>query len=178
MLNWIFDLNHIKMILISLLLVTAFFVVVARSAIHSILWLILLFVISALTFIGVFNLYFIGVLFIVVYVGAVTVLFLFIIIMIPLREVSLHSSRNLLLSFSGFVFCVLLFSVSYYGWDFDFVNQEIISSYDFVTRVRELFDSDLHIVSYVLYYRYSFALVIAALLLFIALVVAILLCKI
>lgn len=103
------------MILISLLLVTAFFVVVVRSAIHSILWLILLFVISALTFIGVFNLYFIGVLFIVVYVGAVTVLFLFIIIMIPLREVSLHSSRHLLLSFSGFVFCVLLFSVSYYG---------------------------------------------------------------
>lgn len=164
-----------KILLVVLNWCIAFIVISARSAIHSILFLIGLFIISALIFIGFFGLYFIGVLFIIVYVGAVTVLFLFIIIIIPLKDVT---SSNRLFKFVGglspvffiALLAALIFNASNSGLDiYEVVSFEFNESLSFVLN-------DLEIVGKIIYYDYSFALVVAALLLFIALILAILLC--
>lgn len=127
-------------------------------------------------FIGFFGLYFIGVLFIIVYVGAVTVLFLFIIIMIPLKDVNPHNNifnsiRGVIPSFLAIIL-ISLFIVA--------INNSNFNVYEVIpTEFSESFfdlANDLEIVGKIIYYDYSFALVVAALLLFIALIIAILLC--
>lgn len=153
----------------------AFIVISARSAIHSILFLIGLFIISALMFIGFFGLYFIGVLFIIVYVGAVTVLFLFIIIIIPLKDMS--SGNDLFKSVRGIMptFVIVLLIVALVSANSSGINVYEIIPMEFDEGISFLLN-DLSIVGKIIYYEYSFALVVAALLLFIALILAILLC--
>lgn len=170
----LFDSNVVKILLVSLSLFIAFFVVAVRSAIHSILSLIILFVVSALIFISFFNLYFVGILFIVVYVGAVTVLFLFIIIIIPLREIDMFSSKRTVFGLLLVLGILGLLVFSRFNPEFSIFSWEVMPS-DF-TIETPTFLNDLQIVSHIIYYKYSFALVTAALLLFIALVIAILLC--
>lgn len=64
----------------------------SKAPIHGILSLICLFVVSAYLFISYFALEFIGVLFLVIYVGAVAVLFVFVVIILPSRSVHLGTS--------------------------------------------------------------------------------------
>lgn len=126
-------------------------------------------------FIGFFNLYFIGVLFIIVYIGAVTVLFLFIIIIIPLRENAQFPRFSKLLG--GCVFFILLVVVLLY---YNINVIETATSLEILPATEwfnfDFIINDLQIVSKTLYYQYSFALVVAALLLFVALIIAIILC--
>lgn len=151
-------------------------VITARTAIHSILFLISLFAIVSVVLIGWFKLHFIGILYLVVYVGAIAVLFLFIIIIIPSVQPTgvLHSKLLRIgrwLFGVGLLACILL----------------IYNSAGLTTWVGEIYSSDLwpvawgeddlYLVSEALYYRYSFALVAAAFLLFVALVLAVLLCQ-
>jgi NADH-quinone oxidoreductase subunit J len=67
-------------------LALSYFTVTARSPIHSILSLIVTFLMVAFIFIMYYSLPFIGTLLIVIYVGAIAILFLFVIMMIPMRD--------------------------------------------------------------------------------------------
>lgn len=66
----------------------------SKAPIHGILSLICLFVVSAYLFISYFALEFIGVLFLVIYVGAVAVLFVFVVIILPSRSTHPNTSAN------------------------------------------------------------------------------------
>jgi len=157
----------------------AFLVISVRSAMHSILWLVSLFIVSALIFVGFFNLYFIGILFIIVYVGAVTVLFLFIIIIIPLKEIEFSGNRFFihgstirpLVFFVGLV-CLVFASGFYF---FEYAGSEL-PTFNLLNSGYLDSINDLDLVGQTIYYKYSFSLIVAALLLFVALVIAILLC--
>lgn len=73
----------------SIMVVAAFMVVVVRNPVHSVLWLILSFVNSA----GLFLLLgaeFLAMILVVVYVGAVAVLFLFVVMMLDLNTLGLR----------------------------------------------------------------------------------------
>jgi NADH-quinone oxidoreductase subunit J len=65
---------------------TAIFTVVARNPIHAILWLISTFLAASGVLLYHFKLGFTASLIIIVYIGAIAILFLFIIMMIPIKE--------------------------------------------------------------------------------------------
>jgi NADH-quinone oxidoreductase subunit J len=65
---------------------TAVFTVVARNPIHAILWLISTFLAAATILLYHFKLGFTASLIIIVYIGAIAILFLFIIMMVPIKE--------------------------------------------------------------------------------------------
>lgn len=174
------DFMDMKVLFVVFSWLLSLFVVFARSAIHSILGLILLFIITALIFIGFFGLYFIGVLLIIVYIGAVTVLFLFIVIMIPLKEVKfdVNSKLSWFSIFGAVVMLALVIGVCYIlllNNSNCYVSVFELPTFD-VTFVNCNLWNDLQVISQTIYYKYSFALVVAALLLFVALVIAIILC--
>jgi len=173
------DFMDMKVLFVVFSWLLSLFVVFARSAIHSILGLILLFIITALIFIGFFGLYFIGVLLMIVYIGAVTVLFLFIVIMIPLKEVKfdVNSKLSWFSIFGVVVMLALVIGVCYILLNNSncYVSVFELPTFD-VTFANFSLWNDLQVISQTIYYKYSFALVVAALLLFVALVIAIILC--
>lgn len=65
---------------------TALFSIVARNPIHAILWLISTFLLTCGLLLHYFKLGFTPALIIVVYIGAIAVLFIFIIMLIPIKE--------------------------------------------------------------------------------------------
>jgi len=67
-------------------IVPAYFTVAARNPIHAILWLIATFLVAAGVLLSQFKLGFISALIVIVYIGAIAILFLFIIMMIPIRD--------------------------------------------------------------------------------------------
>ncbi|GEO82155.1 NADH-quinone oxidoreductase subunit J [Pararhodospirillum oryzae] len=73
--------------LASILVVAAFMVVVSRNPVHSVLWLILAFVNSAGLFV-LLGAEFLAMVLVVVYVGAVAVLFLFVVMMLDLNRLA------------------------------------------------------------------------------------------
>ena len=77
--------QDLHLMLTLLIILSGFFVVFSRNPIDSILFLILCFF-NAGTLIFIFGIEFLGLTFIIVYIGAIVVLFLFIIIMLDIKE--------------------------------------------------------------------------------------------
>lgn len=81
---------NIMFIIITLLtLVCALLVIMSKNPIHSILFLVLIFVITTILFLTL-NVDFIAMLFLVLYVGAIVVLFLFVVMMLNVRILELN----------------------------------------------------------------------------------------
>lgn len=78
------DLNPILVMMLPVM--AAIITVVARNPIHAILWLIATFLITCGLLLQKFSLGFTCSLIIIVYIGAIAVLFLFIIMMVPIKE--------------------------------------------------------------------------------------------
>ena len=102
---------------------TSTFIYFSINPIHSILLLILLFFESAIV-LSLFNLEFISILFILIYVGAIAILFLFVIMMLQLKLNDLEALIFLPILFSFNFLCFLNFLSSYsiFYIYFDFCN--------------------------------------------------------
>jgi NADH-quinone oxidoreductase subunit J len=154
----------------SLQVFTATFIYFSNNPIHSILLLILLFFESAVVF-SLFNLEFISLLFILVYVGAIAVLFLFVVMMLRIKlkdlivdssffmsPVNIASNAHLcifyLLNHKPFIFATSAFS-----------------SNDFIcfTSIEESFN-EVHTLGQVFYNYYVVCILIAGLILLLALI--------
>lgn len=163
--------------------------VTSRAPIHGILSLICLFVVSAYLFITYFALEFIGVLFLVIYVGAVAVLFVFVVIILPSRGTQLifGPSSKLLWSLVGIVvvlsaFAIILSNPVFLN-DSYFVVEEMLPYWDigafggFENDASLLLEGvDVYSLGQYIYRVNSLPLVASAVLLFVALVVAIIIC--
>ena len=155
-------------IIFSLLIITSIvMVILSFNPIHSILWLVFVFLLSSGLLISM-GIDFIPLMIIIIYVGAITILFLFVIMMldiIQIREITsithiipilIVSSVNVILQLT------ILFSTDYYSgntisymsWSFDNANQ-ILS------------------IASILYSEYFYPLVLLSILLIIAMVGAI-----
>jgi NADH-quinone oxidoreductase subunit J len=89
--------------LLCLALFTAFLVILWKNPVYSVLSLVVLFVIVSIILL-VLEVEFFALIYIIVYVGAVAVLFLFVIMMLDLREKYFENKINLnLLFFCGLV---------------------------------------------------------------------------
>lgn len=103
--------------LASVMVVAAFMVVVSRNPVHAVLWLILTFVNAA----GLFLLLgaeFLAMILVVVYVGAVAVLFLFVVMMLDLNLLGLREGflKNLPLGIGVGVVLLVEIVVMASGW--------------------------------------------------------------
>ena len=111
----------IKNILLNILalfaILSSVLVITAKNPVISVLYLISLFINTA-GYLIISGIGFVGIAYILVYIGAITVLFLFVIMMINIRlvdilEVGKEYTKNLPLALSiGFVFLYMIFSIS------------------------------------------------------------------
>jgi NADH-quinone oxidoreductase subunit J len=81
-------------ILCFLICLSSFFVAFSDSAISSVVFLILVFCNAAGILLFIFNVDFLGLIFIVIYVGAIAVLFLFVIMMLPVKQSKTTFNKN------------------------------------------------------------------------------------
>jgi len=96
-----------------------FLVVVARNPVHSVLWLILAFLSSAGLFV-LLGAEFIAMLLVIVYVGAVAVLFLFVVMMLDVDFAELKAEMAKYVPVAGLIGVVLLmqFAMIFGTWQF------------------------------------------------------------
>ena len=90
---------------------SALLVVVSRNPVHSVLWLILMFLSSACLFV-LLGAEFVAMLLIIVYVGAVAVLFLFVVMMLDIDFSKLKSEFVKYMPVAGLICVVLLMELS------------------------------------------------------------------
>ncbi|WP_412563421.1 NADH-quinone oxidoreductase subunit J [Thalassobius sp. MITS945101] len=95
------------------------FTVISRNPVHSVLWLILAFLSSAGLFV-LLGAEFVAMLLIIVYVGAVAVLFLFVVMMLDVdfAELKAEMSRYLPLALLIGVVLLMQMTLAYGAWDF------------------------------------------------------------
>jgi NADH-quinone oxidoreductase subunit J len=165
--------------LCSLLLLSGLWVSISLNPIESVLFLILAFCNTA-AILFIFNVEFLGLLFIIIYVGAVAVLFLFIIMMLNIKnqEVSVLNSNSIkniydkikffVLSF--FIIMLFLFLQNSFSQDtFLFFDK----NFDFVSIFDKL--NNIDVLGQVLYNYFIVCFLLAGLVLLIALIGAIVL---
>ncbi|MDA3889893.1 MAG: NADH-quinone oxidoreductase subunit J [Allgaiera sp.] len=148
------------------------FVTISRNPVHSVLWLILTFLSAAGLFVTM-GAEFVAMLLIIVYVGAVAVLFLFVVMMLDVdfSELKAEMARYMPLALLIGVILLLEFAVLFGSWhaapNADALRLAITPDPDKVQNTRAL--------GLLLYDRYVYLFMLAALILLVAMIGAILL---
>jgi NADH-quinone oxidoreductase subunit J len=168
----------------SLSLLSAIFVVISRSPIFSVLFLIFCFCnVSALLFL--LNMEFFSITFIIVYVGAIAVLFLFVLMMLNIKISELKNNDLMLvpvalvlfaafilemslLLHSSFAPIVFPFSQSLFLADFTTVNFALLDSSLFVLK-----EKNIALIGQVLFTNYAVYFIVVGFVLLLAMVAAI-----
>jgi len=157
-----------------LALIGAISVVLAGNPVHSVLFLILTFVMSAGVLLLV-NVEFLAIVYVVVYVGAIAVLFLFVVMMLNIRMTELTASTITYIPLGGLI-GVVLFIEMYYILKGDLIMGKIEGDEEYVSWVNIVqYVSNVEILSEVLYTYYVYYLIIAGLVLYVAMLGAIVL---
>jgi NADH-quinone oxidoreductase subunit J len=94
-------------ILLALILVSAFCVIISRNIVQSVLYLILVFFLCSLLLIYL-GADFIGLILLIVYIGAVAVLFLFVVMMLNIRILEVASTFSIYLLLALFLSLIFL----------------------------------------------------------------------
>lgn len=156
----------------SLGIIGAIFVVTAVNPVHSVLYLITVFIVSAGVLL-IINAEFLALVYIVVYVGAIAVLFLFIVMMLNIRVAELTTSVVSYVPL-GFMLGLVLFLELYYMFKQDLVPGNFGENYiqwDQIAKEK----TNVVMLSEVLYTDYVYSFMLAGLVLFVAMVGAIVL---
>jgi NADH-quinone oxidoreductase subunit J len=152
----------------TLTIASAIAVIFARNPVHSVLWLILAFF-NAAGLMLLVGAEFIAMLVVIVYVGAVAVLFLFVVMMLDIDFASLRSGFTRNLPFGIIIALVLLFEIGIAVWTRN--SGPVLSG----TEIPVAKTSNIVAIGQLLYSRYLFAFELAGLILLVAMVGAIVL---
>jgi len=171
----------------SIAIVSGVMVISARNPMHSVLFLVLVFC-NAAGLLILLEVEFLAMLFLVVYVGAIAVLFLFVIMMLNIRITELNESVLRYIPIGGFILFIFLFEIlSVINGDlvpffssklFLFESDNIILNQDLNTIFwTNQIDptSNIEALGIVLYTYYVYAFIIASLILLVSMIGAILL---
>ena len=143
------------------------FTVISRNPVHSVLWLILSFLSAAGLFV-LLGAEFVAMLLVIVYVGAVAVLFLFVVMMLDVNVVPLREGFVQYLPVGIFVGVVMLVEMVF------LITQRYFRGENYPVPVRAGEDvSNTEMLGRLLYERYLFQFEIAAIILLVAIVAAI-----
>lgn len=155
-----------------LLAITSYGVIAARNPVLSMLYLVIVFLQASLLFL-LLGAEFLFVLFLIVYVGAVAILFLFVIMLLNLRVVENYNTFynympiGLFVGFYFFLFILFFLSVDFLSpFLFDFPSLENYSQ-DWISLL--FFKSNISSLGELLYNYYNHFFLLAALLLLLAL---------
>ena len=158
--------------LVSLLLTTSFLVFTSSNPVHSVLFLILTFC-EASSILFLFNVDFLGLLFIIIYVGAIAVLFLFVVMMLNVKVYQMKTFSSLpLLILGAFIFFLQL-SLSLNNTFSNLNNPFIPDNFIFFKSFDNL--NNLDVFGQVLYNYFIPCFLLAGLVLLVAMIGAIVL---
>jgi NADH-quinone oxidoreductase subunit J len=159
-------------ILSAIAIASAFCVVAARNPVHSVLFLILTFFTSAGLFV-LLGAEFLAMLLIVVYVGAVAVLFLFVVMMLDIDFAELKAGFFTYLPFGGLIALILLGQFTMVGGAW--IEKNVAASALAAPTPKPDLVSNAEAIGRILYTDYIFLFQGAGIILFIAMVGAIVL---
>lgn len=176
--------QKIYLILSFLLLLSTIQVFICDNAVYSVLFLILNFCLSALILLT-FKIEFLGLLFIMVYVGAVAVLFLFVIMMIDTKKKIITNKQSFFQAF--LLLSILLFIILFNFFESSHFYKQVYSSYQniylyatdgikfsLLLNQHQLDKNfNLYIIGQALYNNYNIGFIIAGYILLIALLGAV-----
>lgn len=94
----------------NILLITSLMVIVVQNSIYSVLFLVCSFI-SAASLLFILECEFLALLFVIIYVGAIAVLFLFVVMMLDIKTVNLTKNTIKYFPFGSFISCVFLFEI-------------------------------------------------------------------
>ena len=94
----------------NILLFSSLMVIVVQNSIHSVLFLVCSFI-SAASLLFILECEFLALLFIIIYVGAIAVLFLFVVMMLDIKTVNLTKDTIKYFPFGSFISIVFLFEI-------------------------------------------------------------------
>ncbi|MBV0892253.1 NADH-quinone oxidoreductase subunit J [Paracoccus sp. Z118] len=150
--------------------IAGFMVVISRNPVHSVLWLILAFLSASGLFV-LLGAEFVAMLLIIVYVGAVAVLFLFVVMMLDVDFAKLKADLANYLPLGLLIALVMLaqLAIAFGGWESAGTAE--------AARAVPIVENTLntHAIGMVLYDRYLLAFQLAGLILLVAMIGAILL---
>lgn len=161
-----------------LLLLSSLMIVTVQNSIYAVLFLVLSFI-SASSLLFLLEIEFVALIFIIIYVGAIAVLFLFVVMMLDIKSVNLTKDSLKYFPFGSFVGLVFLietllivyktFKNSPYSADFAYVNN--------YTNWFEKIDSltDLEVIGQLLYTHYVVQFLIAGFILLLSVIGAVVL---
>lgn len=117
---------------------SGFLVITANNPINSVLALVLTFANISCILIE-FNIEFLGLLFLIVYVGAIAILFLFVIMMLDLKLVELYENTTKYIPLGFFIGILLLLELSTIAKDttnIEILNKEVLLNTNLVTNTN------------------------------------------
>jgi NADH-quinone oxidoreductase subunit J len=164
--------NFLLLFLFLLVMVSALFVVNVSNPVHSIFFLVVVFLTGSIFLFFIRN-EFLSIIFIMVYVGAILVLFLFVIMMLNVKLIELKTTYISYLPLGLVIFCIFFFEFIYY---LRLSNYMVIAEYYVVWLSYSDYNlTNIHIIGFYLYTYYFLLFLFCGLLLFIATIGAILL---
>lgn len=186
-LNIISNPNLLFVLITLLMIVCATLIITSKNPIHSILYLVLIFIITTILFL-ILNVDFIAMLFLVLYVGAIVVLFLFVVMMLNVRILELNERIisyvpiAILIIFIFFILILSVVTINFVSESSENVNnnysllfslKKYLTSYQHEQVNTIVFQdpityNNLNIIAAVLYTDYIYIFVLAGMLLLIA----------
>lgn len=150
--------------LIILGIISSIMVVGLKNPVHSVFSLILTFCISSCLLLTI-NVDFLAIIFIIVYVGAIAVLFLFVVMMLNIKLVQFTESIIRYIPFSLILCCIFINEIYFINLKFDFL---IENKNDWINY---FYNSDIIIlIAEILYTNYIHLFILASLILLIAMI--------
>ena len=153
------------------LIINGFLIFISKNPVHSVLFLILCFC-NASILLLFFDVEFLGLLFIMIYVGAVAVLFLFVIMMIntkTIKENIISLKLCTIITFLSFIsFLTLKDFIDYSFFNYENTNV-ILNNFDFNFHLLDNMPN-IQIIGQILFNYYYIALLISGFVLLIALI--------
>lgn len=164
-------------ILIILILIFSCLIIIVKNPIHAVFSLIITFILVSLIMIGFLNCEFLPIIFLIVYVGAVSILFLFIVMLLNIKIIDITDKLFNYFpigAFIGFLFFFEVYIFIYNGMAIE--TSKLDLHFNFINYIELIDDvSEIETIAIVLYEHLYIEFILASLLLLIAMIGAILL---
>lgn len=165
-----------------LLILTALMVLLSKNSINSIFFLILCFL-NSTNLLIINNVEYLAILFIIIYVGAIAILFLFVIMLLNIKTINLQNNNNILdnLLILFFIFILIIVQFFFFNLNFNFISSLKLTQFYTDISAIKFIDWSLkynninafNVLGDYLYNYYYLEIILASLLLFIPMIGAI-----
>jgi len=161
-----------------LLIITALMVLLSKNSINSIFFLILCFI-NSTNLLIINNIEYLAILFIIIYVGAIAILFLFVIMLLNIKTINLKNNNNFIDNL--LILLLILFLISFQFFKFSFISSIKLTEFYLDLTSLKFIDWSLkynnlnafNILGDYLYNFYYLEIILAGFLLFIPMIGAI-----